>query len=70
MLWFSALVGAYWFGFTPANLPPEAIKGLLDIVYIGIGGYVIGRSAEEVAKTSVPVIAQAVANKKRSNFND
>ena len=48
-----ALVGcvvAYWFGFTAPNLPPEAIDGLLDIVKIGLGGYVVGRSAEKAAK--------------------
>lgn len=50
MLWFAGLVGAYWLGFTPENLPPSAIDGLLDIVQIGIGGYVLGRSGEKIMK--------------------
>ena len=48
-----ALVGcvvAYWLGFSAPNLPPEAIDGLLDIVKVGLGGYVVGRSAEKTAK--------------------
>lgn len=49
MLWFAGLVGAHWLGFTPDNLPPETVGQLLDIVQLGIGGYVIGRSAEKAA---------------------
>lgn len=51
MLWFAALIGAHWLGFTPANLPPEAVDGLLSIVQVGIGGYVVGRSGEKMIKT-------------------
>ena len=51
MLWFAALVGLHWFGKTPTNLSPESITGLLDIVKLGIGGYVVGQSVEKVAKT-------------------
>lgn len=50
MLWFAGLVGAYWFGFTPENLSPAAIDNLFQLVQIGVGGYVVGRSAEKVAK--------------------
>lgn len=50
MLWFAALVGGYWFGFTPENLSPEAIEGLFLLVQIGIGGYIVGRSAEKGIK--------------------
>lgn len=50
MLWFAALVGAHWLGFTPENLPPEAVAALLDIVKVGIGGYVVGRTAEKSIK--------------------
>lgn len=50
MLFFSTLVGAYWFGFTPENLDPAAIEELFLLVQIGIGGYVVGRSAEKTAK--------------------
>ena len=51
MLWFAALVGAHWLGFTPPNLPPEAVEGLLSIVQVGVGGYVLGRSGEKIMKT-------------------
>ena len=50
MLWFAGLVGAHWLGYTPANLSQETIDHLLTIVQVGVGGYVVGRSAEKVAK--------------------
>lgn len=50
MIWFAALIGAHWFGFTPENLPPEQVAKLLDILEVAIGGYVIGRSVEKAAK--------------------
>jgi len=51
MVWFAFLVGCYWFGLTAENLDESSINGLLDIVMVGVGGYVVGRSAEKVAKT-------------------
>lgn len=50
MLWFAGLVGAHWLGFTPPNLPESVINSLLDIVQVGIGGYVLGRSGEKIVK--------------------
>ena len=50
MLWFAGLVGAHWLGYTPPNLPPEIVMSLLDIVQVGVGGSVLGRSAEKVVK--------------------
>ena len=50
MLWFAALLGAHWLGYTPDNLGEETILKLLDIVQIGIGGYVLGRSGEKMVK--------------------
>ena len=50
MLWFAGLVGAHWLGFTPTNLTQETVDHLLTIVQIGIGGYVVGRSAEKVMR--------------------
>lgn len=50
MLWFAGLVGAHWLGFTPPNLPESVVIGLLDIVQVGIGGYVVGRSGEKIMK--------------------
>lgn len=50
MLCLVGCVMAHWLGFTPPNLPNEQVLALLDIVQVGLGGYVIGRSAEKVAK--------------------
>ena len=50
MLWFAGLVGAHWLGFTPPNLPVEVVNNLLDIVLVGVGGYVLGRSGEKMVK--------------------
>jgi uncharacterized membrane protein YgcG len=49
MVFFAVLIGAHWFGFTPENLSEEQIADLYDLVKIGIGGYVVGRSVEKVA---------------------
>lgn len=50
MVFFAALVGAYWFGFTPENLDPKSIENLFHLVQIGVGGYVVGRSGEKIVK--------------------
>ena len=51
MLFFVGLIAAHWLGFTPPNISEPQILALLDIVQIGLGGYVVGRSAEKVART-------------------
>ncbi|MDQ7082649.1 MAG: 3TM-type holin [Aquificota bacterium] len=50
MLTFTALLVADWLGFTAPNLTPEMKAKLYDIIQLGLGGYVIGRSAEKVVK--------------------
>ena len=50
MVWFSALIGGYWFGYTPDNLSEEAVLSLFGLIKLGLGGYVIGRSAEKITK--------------------
>lgn len=59
MIWFSVLVGAYWFGYTPVNLSADITMKLFDIIQLGLGGYVIGRSAEKIA----PSIAEALTKR-------
>ena len=54
MLTFTTLIVAHWLGLTAPNLPQEQVMALLDIVKIGLGGYVLGRSAEKVAKNWKP----------------
>ena len=50
MLTFVALVAAHWLGFTAPNITPEEIAALLDIVKIGLGGYMVSRGAEKSIK--------------------
>lgn len=50
MLTFVGLIVAHWLGFTAENLSQEEILGILDIVKLGLGGYVLGRSGEKIAK--------------------
>ena len=50
MLTFVSLVVAHWLGFTAENLTQEEILSLMDLVKIGMGGYVVGRSAEKIMK--------------------
>lgn len=50
MVTFAGLVVAHWLGFTAEGLSEVVVMQLLTIVQVGIGGYVVGRSAEKVAK--------------------
>ena len=56
MLVFTALIVARWFGWAAPNLAEAEYLKLWDIVQLGLGGYVIGRSVEKVA----PAIAGAL----------
>lgn len=59
MLVFTGLIVARWFGWAAPNLSPGEYLKLWDIVQLGLGGYVVGRSVEKV----IPSIANAIANK-------
>jgi|TARA_Y100000310_G_scaffold285831_1_gene309563 hypothetical protein len=48
MLIFAGLVVAHWFGFTASNIPESVQNSLLNIVLIGMGGYIVGRSGEKI----------------------
>ena len=56
MLVFVGLITARWFGLAAPNLSEAEYLALWDIVQLGLGGYVIGRSAEKI----VPAIAEAL----------
>lgn len=56
MLTFVCLIVARWFGWAAPNLTEAEYLKLWDIVQLGLGGYVIGRSVEKV----VPSIADAI----------
>lgn len=60
MLTFTSLIVARWLGFSAPGITEAEIMKLWSIVEFGLGGYVVGRSAEKVAS----VAAQAYVNGK------
>jgi FtsH-binding integral membrane protein len=59
MVWFALLIGGYWFGFVPNNMPLPVVQDLFQLVQIGVGGYVGGRTVEKVASTLAPVLGRS-----------
>jgi len=53
MLWMMALVSAYWLGFTPDTLTEAVVLSMFALVKIGLGGYIVGRSAEKIVPAAV-----------------
>lgn len=51
MLTFVALIVARWFGWAAPDLSEAEYLKLWSIVEFGLGGYVVGRSAEKIAPT-------------------
>jgi hypothetical protein len=56
MLTFVALIVARWLGWSAPNLSEAEALKLWDIIELGLGGYVIGRTAEKL----LPGIASAL----------
>lgn len=56
MLTFTALIVARWLGYSAPGISEAEVVKLWSIVELGLGGYVIGRSAEKIA----PAIAAAI----------
>lgn len=56
MLTFVVLIVLRWMGYSAPGIGEAEVLKLWDIVQLGLGGYVIGRSAEKV----VPAIAEAL----------
>ncbi len=52
MLAFVTLIGLHWLGLTTDTLTESEVVLVLEIIKVGLGGYVIGRSAEKIAKTA------------------
>ena len=50
MLLFSGLIVARWFGLTVDGISEEEYKLAWEFLKIGLGGYVVGRSAEKCVK--------------------
>ena len=59
MLTFVGLVVARWMGYTAENMSEAEYLSIYDLIKIGIGGYVVGRSAEKI----VPAITEAMKKK-------
>jgi len=59
MLTFTALIVARWLGYSAPGISEAEVLKLWDIVQLGLGGYVIGRSAEKI----VPQLSQIVAKR-------
>ena len=56
MLTFVGLVVARWMGWTAPGMTESEYLSIYDLIKIGIGGYVVGRSAEKI----VPAITEAM----------
>ena len=56
MLTFVVLIVCRWFGWAAPNLSEAEYIKLWDIVQLGLGGYVIGRSVEKVVPTIADVM--------------
>jgi len=50
MLSFVGIVISYWFGYQPEGMTQDTIDEVFNLIKIGLGGYVVGRSAEKVVK--------------------
>ncbi|MCE9932763.1 3TM-type holin [Aeromonas salmonicida] len=62
MIALSTMVCIYWMGWTHQELDQPVILKILDIVQIGLGGYIGGRTAEKLADRGVEIFrTRAVA---------
>ena len=61
MLVFGGLIVARFLGYTAPGIGEAELVRLWSILEVGIGGYVIGRTAEKV----VPQVAEAVSSARR-----
>lgn len=59
MLVFVGLIVARWLGWTAPGMTEAEYLSVYDLVKIGIGGYVVGRSAEKI----VPMVAETMRRK-------
>lgn len=56
MVAFVIAVMSYWFGLTPPDLPLSVVDQMFELVKIGIGGYIAGRSGEKIAQSVASVM--------------
>ena len=56
MLTFGALIVARWLGWSAPNISEAEVLKLWDIVELGLGGYVIGRSVEKIVPSLKDIV--------------
>lgn len=56
MLGFFGLICARWFGYSTPNMTEAEYIAAWDLLELGIGGYVLGRSAEKVVPAAFAAI--------------
>ncbi|WP_328223524.1 3TM-type holin [Aeromonas caviae] len=61
MMALSIMVCIYWMGWTHQELDQPVILKILDIVQIGLGGYIGGRTAEKLADRGVEIFRTRAA---------
>ena len=59
MLIFVGLIVARWLGYTAPGMTEPEYLSVYDLIKIGLGGYVVGRSAEKI----VPAVVEAMRKK-------
>lgn len=59
MLVFVGLIVARWLGWTATGMTEAEYLSIYDLIKIGLGGYVVGRSAEKI----VPMVAESLRKK-------
>lgn len=52
MLTFGALVVLHWLGLAGVDLPPNVVEWVYELIKLGVGGYVIGRSGEKITRVA------------------
>ena len=52
MVSFLGLIWFYWMGFAPEYVTqnPAVVESVFELLKIGIGGYIVGRSGEKIVK--------------------
>ncbi len=61
MMALSTMVCIYWMGWTHQELDQPVILKILDIVQVGLGGYIGGRTAEKLADRGVEIFRTRAA---------
>jgi hypothetical protein len=56
MFTFLGLVVSFWMGYVPENVTEAMVTEVFGLIKLGLGGYVIGRSAEKI----IPSITEAM----------